>query len=85
MKNYKRAQRRFHRERIRNKRKSYWNANDLPNGHLDDVRLGIVTSTPATCSCWMCGNPRKYWGDKTRQELMSEEKFKWSLEEYFAA
>lgn len=22
----------------------------------------------AKCSCWMCGNPRKYWNQKTLQE-----------------
>lgn len=22
----------------------------------------------ATCSCWMCGNPRKYMGERTLQE-----------------
>ncbi len=22
----------------------------------------------AVCSCWMCGNPRKYNGDETMQE-----------------
>ena len=24
------------------------------------------------CSCWMCGNPRKYFGEVTRQEKMAE-------------
>jgi len=31
----------------------------------------------ASCSCWMCGNPRKYLGERTLQEMkammMSEE------------
>ena len=25
-----------------------------------------------TCSCFMCGNPRKWFGQKTRQEKISE-------------
>jgi hypothetical protein len=25
----------------------------------------------ASCSCWMCGNPRRYFGEPTRQELLS--------------
>lgn len=25
-----------------------------------------------SCSCWMCGNPRKYFGQKTFQELRLE-------------
>ena len=24
--------------------------------------------TPASCSCWMCGNPRKWFGERTVQE-----------------
>jgi hypothetical protein len=24
------------------------------------------------CSCWMCGNPRKYFGELTRQEKLAE-------------
>ena len=34
----------------------------------------ILLETPALCSCWMCGNPRKYNRGKTkltRQELKS--------------
>jgi len=27
----------------------------------------------ALCSCEMCGNPRKYWGEVTYQELKSIE------------
>lgn len=26
----------------------------------------------ASCSCWMCGNPRKYFGLKTMQELRAD-------------
>jgi hypothetical protein len=26
----------------------------------------------ASCSCWMCGNPRKYWGEKTMQEIKAD-------------
>ena len=25
----------------------------------------------AVCSCWMCGNPRRYFGHRTRQEIMA--------------
>lgn len=32
--------------------------------------LGRVLSTPKPCSCHMCGNPRKYFKDVTRQELI---------------
>jgi len=26
----------------------------------------------SVCSCWMCGNPRKWLGERTRQETMAE-------------
>ena len=35
--------------------------------------IGIKAHTPALCSCWMCGNPRKYWKEKTIQEKRKEE------------
>ena len=27
-----------------------------------------MAQTPTLCSCWMCGNPRKWFGLKTIQE-----------------
>jgi hypothetical protein len=35
------------------------------------VRIGIHGGTRVVCSCWMCGNPRKYYGERTRQELLA--------------
>lgn len=29
---------------------------------------GIAAQTPKPCSCWMCGNPRKFTGERTVQE-----------------
>ena len=34
--------------------------------------IGIKAHTPAMCSCHMCGNPRKYWKEKTIQERRNE-------------
>lgn len=31
-------------------------------------QIGRHAQTPAACSCWMCGNPRKYFGERTVQE-----------------
>ncbi len=41
-----------------------WNVND------DDFvkKVGIRSHSPKWCSCHMCGNPRKYWKEKTIQE-----------------
>jgi hypothetical protein len=30
----------------------------------------------AECSCYMCGNPRKHFGEKTRQEIIADKKAK---------
>lgn len=30
-------------------------------------------ATRVPCSCTMCGNPRRHWGEKTIQELKAEE------------
>ena len=58
----KRAIRRAHSMRLRNKRKHYWGGNSNPK------RMGILNTTPQRCSCLGCGNERKYEGE-TRQEL----------------
>ena len=39
-------------------------ANRLKNTHSGPV----TAETPAACSCWMCGNPRKWFGQRTIQE-----------------
>jgi hypothetical protein len=30
--------------------------------------IGIQAHSPKMCSCWMCGNPRKYFNEMTIQE-----------------
>lgn len=35
----------------------------------------------ASCSCWMCGNPRKYFGEPTIQEIKSDEAFKAAMKD----
>ena len=34
--------------------------------------IGFHSRTSTPCSCWMCGNPRKYLGERTRQELLAD-------------
>lgn len=53
-----RALRRHHRQRVKNNRKKYWTV--FPHEE-SPKRLGIITTTPCICSCWMCGNPHKYY------------------------
>lgn len=51
---------------------------DLKNlGNLellkDQRKIGVAFSTHnATCSCHMCGNPRKFYNKKTLQELKND-------------
>lgn len=59
-----RAIRRADVDRLKQKRKTYWGR----DRKLDDRQLGIVVHTPAICSCWMCGNDRKYQDERTIQE-----------------
>lgn len=56
---------RSHTERFKEKRKRYNNANTSNN---PDVAVGRVCTTPALCSCYMCGNPRKFFNELTIQE-----------------
>jgi hypothetical protein len=60
-----RAYRRAQIERLKRNRRHYWSH---WKDELDHRRKGIVASTPAVCSCWMCGNPRKYDNERTIQE-----------------
>ena len=32
------------------------------------ARAPKAYKTPTPCSCWMCGNPRKWFGERTVQE-----------------
>ncbi len=61
----KRAIRRHHIERLKAKRikEDYW-CDKMDNPRL----LGICVNTPHPCSCYVCGNPRKHFNEKTIQE-----------------
>lgn len=43
--------------------------------------LGMLRYTHKRCSCWMCGNPRKYFKERTRKELIAQQSFKEQLKE----
>ena len=57
-------QRRHDAARIKARRKGYYGgwASSSP------TQLGIVLHTAARCSCYACGNPRKYFEERTTQE-----------------
>ncbi len=62
-----RALRRHHYRRLKRKRRDYY---DSYGRHRDDIQ-GMLANTASLCSCWMCGNPRKHFGEKTRQEALA--------------
>lgn len=63
----KRALRRHHLAR-----RKRWVRKNLRHYFGDDPpepgRVGLYANTPAVCSCWMCGNPRRYFGELSIQE-----------------
>ena len=66
-----RAERRHHKFRIREnaKRALKWLWGDLYNEIYALKRAEHMTN----CSCAMCGNPRKHFNGRTRQEIVSSE------------
>ncbi len=65
MKDMSRAIRRHHAARLKRARRFYFAVYNAG----DPRRLGLALHTPALCSCWMCGNARRYFG-RTRAELV---------------
>ena len=48
---------------------------------LDEASIGQLAHTPHNCSCYMCGNPRKWWHQKTIQEKKMDDFYKATDEE----
>lgn len=61
---FARALRRHHVARIKAKRSGYWGGYEKTSR-----QLGILAQTAAPCSCFACGNPRRYFGELTITEL----------------
>jgi hypothetical protein len=68
----KRAERRHHARRMKAKvlnwAKQEAERMDYMFGDADQYRVVRQAETRKRCSCWMCGNPRKYQGERTRQK-----------------
>lgn len=57
--------RRHHEQRIKSRVRRYYGGLAV-----DDPRyIGKIAHARRLCSCWMCGNPRRHWGQATIQEL----------------
>ncbi|MEM6343146.1 MAG: hypothetical protein AAF927_04675 [Bacteroidota bacterium] len=74
-KNRRRALRRHHRDRLKQKRKHYWGG-DL----AENSKSHLLINTPKPCSCFMCGNPRKF----AKAPSLQEQKSELELRQYFA-
>lgn len=68
------AYRRAHVARLKHVRKFYWAA-----WQKTAKQLGKIVHTPALCSCYMCGNPRRYDKERTIQEYKQFEQFEYDL------
>jgi len=55
-KDLRRALRRHHVQRLKRARAGYWGRDRT----LSPRQLGIAVGTSTPCSCWMCGNPRRF-------------------------
>lgn len=66
-----RSYRRHHAERIKAKARRIWY--QIWGHEIEEpcVLEKVADSIP-TCSCWMCGNPRRHFNKQTRQELKAD-------------
>jgi hypothetical protein len=69
MDKFSRAQRRHDRARIRNAREFYWSY--TRQEPMSAGSRNAVIDTPHPCSGWCCGNPRRWFGDRS----LSEQRF----------
>lgn len=71
----KRAERRHHTERVKQK---YYRMERLhPYWRTPDpASAGKFANHGCTCSCWMCGNPRRHFKERTVQELKAAQQDK---------
>ena len=67
-----RAIRRHHRARVFRRRRHYWGYGS--NLFPDDAFPSVI-DTPKPCSCWKCGNPRRF-----RKHTLTIREIKFSLE-----
>lgn len=72
-----RAERRHHRARLKKARQQYWGRDwSWCTPEVKTRRMGKIVATPAPCSCFMCGNPRKYFSELTLQERRASQREK---------
>lgn len=78
---YRRHTEQRQKNRVKNYLKNIWphvNGHDLSE---DPRQVGKHSRVRGLCSCPMCGNPRKYFNKKTRQETIMDIANKYAAEE----
>jgi len=66
---YRREQNKKRKRRARRIISRWFHGRDL----ADDERfVGIMAATPCRCSCPYCGNERRHFGKRTRQEIVAD-------------
>ena len=73
MKNMQRALRRHHTARLKAVRADRHWGRSLKG---DAKALGKAVNTPCSCSCWLCGNPRRHLKERTLAERRAAACFK---------
>jgi hypothetical protein len=66
---FRRHQARRHQIRRLTEDRAQHGRNRLCGCFGDAAVIGMFKDTPCRCSCWMCGNGRRTWGDPTFPEL----------------
>jgi hypothetical protein len=68
-KNHERALRRHYLARIKKKRTGYCGGYARDLIQAEQLRhIGRFARAMSSCSCWMCGNSRRFFGEITMQE-----------------
>jgi hypothetical protein len=63
-----RSFRRHHEQRIKRRVRRYYGGNAAGNPR----QVGKIAHSRQLCSCFMCGNPRRFWREPTPQEQRVE-------------
>jgi hypothetical protein len=73
--------------RARRKLRARWNWTPRDGIPLekDPGRVGCLATTPAPCSCFACGNPRRHFGELLMSERRVRDQMEHQLEELHAA
>jgi len=67
-----RAERRKHKQRMKRKAEKIVRLEGWTDEEYIQHRANKIAANRTPCSCHMCGNPRKIWGQKTIQEIRHE-------------